>query len=72
QHGKSLANGKLVTKQLFKDMLVEELVNVKEEVGSDRFSQGKFTQAAQLLETITTSDELVDFLTLPGYEMLTA
>lgn len=33
QHGKSLSNGKLVTKQLFKDMLVEELANVKKEVG---------------------------------------
>ncbi|MCI2962041.1 malate synthase A [Shewanella sp. N2AIL] len=72
QHGKSLSNGKLVTKQLFKDMLVEELSNVKKEVGSDRFTHGKFTQAAVLLEEITTSDELVDFLTLPGYEMLTA
>jgi malate synthase len=72
QHGKSLSNGKLVTKQLFKDMLVEELANVKKEVGGDRFTHGKFTQAAVLLEDITTSDELVDFLTLPGYEMLTA
>ncbi|MEN8617668.1 malate synthase A [Shewanella baltica] len=72
QHGKSLSNGKLVTKQLFKDMLVEELSNVKKEVGSDRFTHGKFTKAAVLLEDITTSDELVDFLTLPGYEMLTA
>ncbi|MCU7996542.1 malate synthase A [Shewanella glacialipiscicola] len=72
QHGKSLSNGKLVTKQLFKDMLVEELVNVKKELGNDRFTHGKFTQAAVLLEDITTSDELVDFLTLPGYEMLTA
>lgn len=72
QHGKSLSNGKLVTKQLFKDMLVEELANVKQEVGSDRFTHGKFTQAAVLLEDITTSDKLVDFLTLPGYEMLMA
>ncbi|NMH65477.1 malate synthase A [Shewanella salipaludis] len=72
QHGKSLSNGKLVTKALFKDMLVEELAKVKEEVGGDRFTHGKFTQAAVLLEQITVSDELVDFLTLPGYEILTA
>ena len=72
QHKKTLSNGKLVTKALFKDMLVEELANVKEELGSDRFTQGKFTQAAVLLEQITTSDELVDFLTLPGYDILTA
>ncbi|CAM4004430.1 malate synthase A [Shewanella aquimarina] len=71
QHEQKLSNGKLVTKELFKEMLVEELANVKLEVGPDRFTHGSFTQAAVLLEEITTSDELVDFLTLPGYEILT-
>ncbi|MCL2915427.1 malate synthase A [Shewanella corallii] len=71
QHEQYLSNGKLVTKQLFKDMLVQELANVKEEVGAEAFTHGKFTQAAVLLEQITTADELVDFLTLPGYRMLT-
>ena len=58
-------------KDLFKEMLVEELANVKLEVGPDRFTHGSYTQAAVLLEEITTADELVDFLTLPGYEILT-
>ncbi|MGI2259429.1 malate synthase A [Shewanella sp. GXUN23E] len=71
QHEQSLSNGKLVTKKLFKDMLVQELANVKEEVGAEVFTHGKYTQAAVLLEQITTADELVDFLTLPGYRMLT-
>ncbi|GGP81171.1 malate synthase A [Shewanella ulleungensis] len=72
KHQKTLSNGKLVTKDLFKDMLKQETANVKEELGSERFNAGKFTQAAALFEQITTSDELVDFLTLPGYELLTA
>ncbi|KFZ38155.1 malate synthase [Shewanella mangrovi] len=71
RHQKSLSNGKLVTKELFRQMLTEELSNVKEEVGSERFSAGQFIRAASLLEEITTSDELVDFLTLPGYRLLT-
>ncbi|MBT1444885.1 malate synthase A [Shewanella sp. JM162201] len=71
RHGKSLSNGKPVTKALLREMLVEELANVKEEVGSERFTHGKFTQAAVLLEDITTADTLVEFLTLPGYELLT-
>ncbi|MGZ9898982.1 malate synthase A [Shewanella gaetbuli] len=71
QHGKSLSNGKLVTKDLFRTMLAEELKNVEQEIGQARFEAGKFTKAAELLEQITTSDELVDFLTLPGYELLT-
>ncbi|WP_442800674.1 malate synthase A [Shewanella sp. AS1] len=70
QHEQKLSNGKLVTKELFRDMLAEELANVESEVGSERFTQGRYTQAATLLEEITTSDELVDFLTLPGYQLL--
>ncbi|QSX34813.1 malate synthase A [Shewanella avicenniae] len=71
RHEKSLTNGKLVTKALFRQMLTEELSNVKDEVGTERFSSGQFIRAASLLEEITTSDELVDFLTLPGYRLLT-
>ena len=60
----------LVTKALFKEMLVQELAKVKEEVGAERFTHGRFTEAAVILEQITTADELVDFITQPGYELL--
>ena len=33
-------------------------------------SHGRFDDAARLMEQITTSDELIDFLTLPGYRLL--
>ena len=72
QHGKTLSNDKLVTKDLFRSMLAEELINVQQELGDARYESGQFAKAAELLEQITTSDELVDFLTLPGYELLTA
>jgi malate synthase len=72
QHGKTLSNDKLVTKDLFRTMLAEELINVQQELGDARYESGQFAKAAELLEQITTSDELVDFLTLPGYELLTA
>ncbi|OXR99703.1 malate synthase A [Shewanella algae] len=71
QHGQKLSNGKPVTKALFSAMLKEELANVREELGSERFDNGQFKRAASLLEEITTADELVTFLTLPGYELLT-
>lgn len=35
--------------------------------GEHRFSSGRFNDAARLMEQITTSDDLIDFLTLPGY-----
>jgi malate synthase A len=69
-HQKTLSNGKAVTKALFRQMLAEELMVVQDELGEHRFSSGRFDEAARLMEQITTSDELVDFLTLPGYRLL--
>ncbi|MGB8664385.1 MAG: malate synthase A [Serratia inhibens] len=69
-HEKSLSDGQLVTKALFRQMLAEEVLVIQEELGEQRFSQGRFTEAARLMEKITVSDELIDFLTLPGYELL--
>ncbi|EOG7788216.1 malate synthase A [Vibrio fluvialis] len=70
QHGKSLDNGQQVTKQLFRDYLAEEIEVVKAEIGEPRFNSGRFEEAAQLMETLTTSDELTNFLTIPGYDYL--
>ncbi len=70
QNGKSLANGKKVTKALFREMLAEEMQVVRGEVGEDRFQDGRFREAAELMDRLTTDDEMNDFLTLPAYEML--
>lgn len=70
QHKKSLDNGELVTKALFERYLDEEIEVVRGEVGEDRFNQGCFIQAAQLMRTLTTSEQLCDFLTVPGYDYL--
>ena len=69
-HEKSLCNGQTVTKALFRQMLAEEMLVIQEELGDRRFSQGRFDEAARLMEQITTSETLIDFLTLPGYRLL--
>ena len=69
-HQKMLSNGETVTKELFRQMLAEEMFVIQEELGDKRFSQGRFDEAARLMEQITTSDTLIDFLTLPGYRLL--
>lgn len=58
-----MSNGKPVTKALFRQMLGEEMKVIASELGEERFSQGRFDDAARLMEQITTSDELIDFLT---------
>lgn len=59
-----------MTKALFRQMLGEEMKVIASELGEERFSLGRFDDAARLMEQITTSDELIDFLTLPGYRLL--
>ncbi|TXY29228.1 malate synthase A [Vibrio mimicus] len=70
QHGKTLDNGKVVTNDLFRDYLKQEIEVVKGEIGESRFAQGRFVEAADLMERLTTSQELTNFLTIPGYDYL--
>ncbi len=70
QHGKSLDNGQQVTKELFESYLEQEVEVVKQEIGEARYQAGRFEEAAQLMAKLTTSDELTNFLTIPGYDYL--
>ncbi len=70
KHQKPLSNGKVVTKDLFTQYLEEEMGVLENELGAERFAQGRYRQAATLMAKLTISDELVNFLTLPGYEYL--
>ncbi|MBX9445411.1 malate synthase A [Dickeya chrysanthemi] len=69
-HGKTLSDGRVVTKALFRQMLAEEMQVIRGELGDTRFDGGRFEEAARLMERITTQDALIDFLTLPGYDLL--
>ncbi|EOU2464382.1 malate synthase A [Vibrio navarrensis] len=70
QHQKTLDNGLTVTKALFEQYLKEEIEVVKQEIGDARYQAGRFVEAAELMARLTTSDELSNFLTVPGYDYL--
>ncbi|CAH0541161.1 malate synthase A [Vibrio marisflavi] len=70
KHGKCLDNGEVVTKALFSQYLTEEIEVVKSELGEERFNSGRFDEASKLMADLTTSDELTNFLTVPGYNYL--
>lgn len=70
KHQQYLDNGKLVTNELFREYLDEEAAVVRHEVGDHRWEVENFDRALSLLEQITTADELIEFLTLPGYDLL--
>lgn len=70
RHSKMLTNGKTVTADFFRHCLAQEMEVLKNELGDERFNQGQYQQAAQLMEQLTTSTDLADFLTLSSYELL--
>jgi malate synthase len=65
-----LENGTRVTADLFRRVLDEELEAISSQIGSQKFGAGKFTLAARLIDEIVTTDDFVEFLTLPAYENL--
>jgi malate synthase len=66
-----LEDGTEVTEVLFNKTLEEELEKIKNDiVGPERWETDEFGNAAQLFARISTDDEFVEFLTLPGYEYL--
>ena len=72
RHPRGMLNdGRKVTKELFREVLTEELQKIKRDVGETRFAKGKYEVAGELFDTITTDEIFVEFLTLTGYQRLT-
>ncbi len=69
-HRAALEDGRTVTRPLVEQLIAEELVRVREEVGAARFDRGRFESARTLFAEVATSNELQEFLTLPAYDAL--
>ena len=65
-----LSDGRKVTVELFNAIANEELKKIENTVGTERFRAGKYRDAADLFTKLTTNDQFISFLTLPGYERL--
>ena len=65
-----LDDGRKVTSVLVRQLLAEELRRIRELLGEKAWHAGNYEGAAQLFEEITTSEEYVEFLTLPAYDLI--
>ncbi len=65
-----LTDGRKVTKELFAQVLDEELGKVRNQLGQSTYEKRKYGLARELFAKITTDDEFAEFLTLPGYQYL--
>jgi malate synthase len=55
---------------MVRKLLAEEVGKVRTLVGEAGWNAGEYAEAARLFERITTADDYVEFLTLPGYDWL--
>ncbi|MGC0418719.1 malate synthase A [Embleya sp. AB8] len=62
--------GEKVTSDLVRRLVVEELGALREDLGDDNFEAGRWTDARELFLEVALAEEFVDFLTLPGCELL--
>lgn len=65
-----LSDGRKLTVELFHQFLKEEVDKIKADIGEEAFKKGQYKRAAEMFDKLSTSDELVDFLTLPAYDEL--
>jgi malate synthase len=70
RHGVTLDDGKPLTVERFRAVLAEEMDRIRLELGEHRFHSGRFEDARALFERMSTSEEFVEFTTLPAYELL--
>ncbi len=64
-----LDDGRKVTLEMFRTMLAEELRRLS---GAHGAAQVRYDEAAWLLDRLVSSDEFVEFLTGPAYELVAA
>lgn len=69
RHGAQLDDGRAITRELFEQVLAEELDAIRAERGD---SVPRLDEAARMFAELSTADELAEFLTLPAYDWIVA
>jgi malate synthase len=65
-----LDDDRKITIALFRRLMSEELARIRQVIGEQCYTTGRFEQAAAILDQVITSERFVDFLTLPAYQYL--
>jgi len=65
-----LDDGRKVTRELFHELMADELRRTPAIVGADAYAAGRYAEGARMFEEISVSDEYVEFLTLPAYQRI--
>jgi malate synthase len=61
-----------VSKEMFRELVPQELAKVREILGEKGYAAGKYPEGAKMFEELTLAEDFVEFLTLPAYDYVTA
>jgi malate synthase len=70
RHAARLDDGRVITTDLVRTLLKDEMAKVERAIGADAFRAGRFELAVDIFEQLITSRDCVPFLTIPAYEHL--
>ena len=65
-----LDNGDFFNEDLYHILKQQEIKKIKVLVGENRFESGRFKEAIELFDQLVLSEDFIEFLTLPAYEIL--
>ncbi|MCW5747125.1 MAG: malate synthase A [Alphaproteobacteria bacterium] len=72
RHAQKLDDGRLITKELVRQIVREELDKVKAQIGEAAYAAGRYEDAAQLMIDLVEQPVFHEFLTLPAYDRIMA
>jgi malate synthase len=72
RHRATLDDGEPLTVDRFRRVLGQELDTIARAIGDGAFFAGRFREAGDLFDRMSTAPTFEEFLTLPAYEFLTA
>ncbi len=70
EFGAEFNDGRRITDKVVQEMIGEQVLDMVNRIGYERFSSGWFPTAARLLESLMTGVDFPEFLTLVAYDYL--
>jgi malate synthase len=67
-----LTDGRKITKELFRELVPQELEKVRQLLGDKGYAAGKYPEGATMFEELTLAEDFAEFLTLRAYDYLVA
>ncbi|NCU51832.1 MAG: malate synthase [Candidatus Fonsibacter ubiquis] len=67
KHQCKTIDGKTIDPIYVKKIVKEEMVQIKKEVGEQKFEKGNYERAAKMFEEMSIANQFEDFLTVPAY-----